>query len=373
MRIAQVAPLIESVPPRKYGGTERIVSYLTEALVAKGHEVTLFASGDSRTSANLCPVTAEALRLASVPRNPFIQHMIEFEEVVRRQDYFDVIHFHTDYFHFPLARHLRTPHVTTLHNRLDLPDLQDVFNEFREIPVVSISNSHRRPLPQANWVSTVYNGIPLNNHFQDHPGEYLAFLGRFTPDKGPEAAIEIALRTNMPLKMAAKIDASDQDYFDQRIRPHLQHPLIEYIGEVDEQGKYELLRDAYALLFPICWPEPFGMVMTEAMSCGTPVVAFEAGSVPEVMRNGVSGFIVHSIEEAVAAIPQISHLGRRRCRQYFEERFTAEQMAQGYLQAYRQVQQEWTRRRYSSSGDYALDDILDWRSRTNVPPDVALQ
>lgn len=337
MRIAQVAPLIESVPPKKYGGTERIVSYLTESLVAQGHEVTLFASGDSQTSADLCAVVPEALRLAKVPRDPHVAHMLQLEEVVRKRHQFDIIHYHTDYFHFPVFRHLETPHVTTLHGRLDLPDLADVYREFREMPVVSISNSQRRPLPMANWVATVYNGTSDTYTFRSRPGEYLAFLGRFSPEKGPEKAIEIALQTGLPLKMAAKIDNVDREFFEAKIRPALDHPLVEYVGEVDERAKDELLGGALALLLPIQWPEPFGMVMTEAMACGTPVIAFERGSVPEVVKPRVSGFIARSVAEAVQFVPRIRELDRRACRRYFEQNFTIRHMAENYVRAYRGI------------------------------------
>jgi glycosyltransferase involved in cell wall biosynthesis len=335
MRIAQVAPLFESVPPRKYGGIERVIFNLTEAIIADGHEVTLFASGDSQTSADLVPVVRESLRLAKRPRDPRIWEIMQLMELERQADKFDIIHFHTDFVHFPISRRFTTPHLTTMHGRLDTPDLQAFFREFCDAPLVSISNSQRRPLPHANWVATVYNGTRDDCYtLREQSGEYLAFLGRFSPDKGPEDAIEIAKRVKLPLKMAAKIDPVDREYYAEKIEPLLDHPLVEFIGEVDEQGKDELLGNACALLFPIKWPEPFGLVMTEAMACGTPVVAYRAGSVEEVMQDGVSGYIVDSLDEAVEAVAAIDRIDRRRCRRHFEERFSVQQMARGYLAAY---------------------------------------
>ncbi|WP_417734814.1 glycosyltransferase family 4 protein [Rosistilla oblonga] len=340
MRIAQVAPLIETVPPKTYGGTERVVHYLTEELVRQGHDVTLFASGDSRTEADHVAVVKESLRCSRETRDPVVWHQRQLMEVLRMADKFDIIHFHTDFSHFSAMRYLNTPHVTTLHGRLDLPDFQTVFDEFPDMPVVSISDSQRRPIPHANWVGTVYNGTPGENYmFQptSDPVEYFAFLGRFSPEKGPERAIEIARRLGVKLKMAAKIDRVDEQYFAERIQPHLSDPLIEYIGEVDEEGKNELLGGAKALLFPIDWPEPFGLVMTEAMACGTPVVAFRNGSVDEVMKPGVTGFIVESIDEAVAAAENIDKISRRGCRLYFQDRFDVEPMTHGYVQVYEKL------------------------------------
>ncbi|WP_462321492.1 glycosyltransferase family 4 protein [Halochromatium sp.] len=335
MKIAQVAPLHESVPPKTYGGTERVVHYLTEALVAQGHEVTLFASADSQTSAKLHAVVPEALRLGREHRDPLAWHMLEIADVARLAGKFDIVHFHTDYLHFPLWRHLQTPQLTTLHGRLDLPDLAPLFTEFRDMPVASISDHQREPLPTARWAGTVYNGLPSDLYdFQPQPGDYLAFLGRMSPEKGPETAIEIALRVGMPLRMAAKVDPVDQDYFDARIRPRLTHPLIEFIGEVDEAGKNALLGGARALLFPIAWPEPFGLVMTEAMACGTPVIAFRQGSVREVMAEGVTGFIVDDLDTAVGAVGRLDQIDRAGCRRHFEHHFSAERMAQGYVDLY---------------------------------------
>lgn len=335
MKIAQVSPLFESVPPRTYGGTERVVHYLTEELVRQGHEVTLFASGDSQTSAELRAVVPEALRLAEQRRDPTAWGVLQLAAVAREAENFEIVHFHTDLLHFPLWRHLRTPQVTTLHGRLDLPDLQAVYHEFRDMPVVSISNAQRAPLPMANWVATVYNGVPEDLYdFQPRPGDYLAFLGRMSPEKGAESAIEIARRVGIPLKMAAKVDPVDQAYFDARIRPWLDHPLIEYVGEVDERGKNELLGGALAMLLPIAWPEPFGLVMIEAMACGTPVVAYRRGSVLEVMKDGVTGAIVGGLDEAVAAVERMSDIDRAACRRHFEAHFSARRMAEDYLRVY---------------------------------------
>lgn len=340
MRIAQVAPLMEAVPPKTYGGTERVVHYLTEELVDQGHDVTLFASGDSRTTADLVAVVPEALRTSSTQNDPCIWHQRQLMEVLRMADKFDIVHFHTDFSHFSVMRYLQRPHVTTLHGRLDLPDFQVVFDEFPDMPVVSISNSQRLPIPNANWVATVYNGTPGENYVYQpspDPNEYVAFLGRLSPEKGPERAIEIAKRLGMKLKMAAKIDKVDREYFAQRIQPHLDDPLIEYIGEVDEIGKNQLLGNAKALLFPIDWPEPFGLVMTESMACGTPVIAFRNGSVDEVMHNGVSGYIVESVDEAVSATRNIGNIDRRGCRIYFQNRFCVDSMAEGYVEVYKKL------------------------------------
>ncbi|TWU43498.1 GDP-mannose-dependent alpha-(1-2)-phosphatidylinositol mannosyltransferase [Novipirellula aureliae] len=340
MRIAQVAPLIETVPPKTYGGTERVVHYLTEELVRQGHDVTLFACGDSLTNADHVAVVQESLRCSRVPRDPIIWHQRQLMEVLRMADKFDIIHFHTDFSHFSVMRYLETPHITTLHGRLDLPDFQVVFDEFPDMPVVSISDSQRAPIKNANWVGTVYNGTPGENFdFRPtpDPDEYFAFLGRFSPEKGPERAIEIAKRLGVKLKMAAKIDKVDEEYFAERIKPQLDDPLIEYIGEVNENGKNRLLGGAKALLFPIDWPEPFGLVMTESMACGTPVIAFRNGSVDEVMKDRVSGYIVNSVDEAVDAARNIDNVSRRGCRVYFQSRFDVEPMAHGYLEVYKKL------------------------------------
>lgn len=338
MKIAQVAPLHESVPPRCYGGTERVVSYLTEELVRQGHDVTLFASGDSRTRAKLCSTVPKSLRLGGEEYNPLIYNTLLLDQVSRRADEFDVIHYHIDFLHFNISRLLNVPQLTTLHGRLDINDLVPIFREFREMPVVSISNDQRKPLPFINWLATVYNGLPTDAYkLYPEPGKYLAFLGRISPEKRVDRAIEIAIRTGMPLRIAAKVDKVDVEYFDNEIKPLLAHPLIEYVGEINEQEKDEFLGNAYALLFPIDWPEPFGLVMIEAMACGTPVIAFQRGSVSEVMSEGKVGFIVNTVEEAVAAVEKIDFIDRCYCRRVFDERFSAECMANNYVKAYEKV------------------------------------
>jgi glycosyltransferase involved in cell wall biosynthesis len=337
MRIAQVAPLYESVPPKLYGGTERVVSYLTEECVRQGHDVTLFASGDSHTEARLRPVCAGALRFAGAKVTDPLAHHVRMVEMVARESHrFDVVHFHIDYLHFPVTRRDRIPALTTLHNRLDIPDLHRLYREFREMNLVSISDAQRRPMPWANWVGTVYHGLPEDLYeARTKPGAYLAFLGRISPEKRVDRAIEIAKRAGMPLKIAAKVDVADKSYFDSRICRLLAHPLIEFVGEISEGQKRAFLADAYALLFPIDWPEPFGLVMAEALACGTPVVAYRAGSVPEVIEDGKTGYIVEDLEEAVNAVRRISELDRRVCRLAFEERFSARRMCHDYLSLYR--------------------------------------
>ncbi|NOX81098.1 MAG: glycosyltransferase family 4 protein [Deltaproteobacteria bacterium] len=338
MRIAQVAPLYESVPPKLYGGSERVVSYLTEELVKQGHEVTLFASGDSNTRANLQAVTTNALRLKGSCRDPLAHHVLLLEKVFQEAAEYDIVHFHIDYLHFPLSRLLKIPHVTTMHGRLDLADLEPVFMEFSDMPVVSISNSQRGPLPMANWQGTVYNGVPEDLYsFHPERGNYLAFIGRFSPEKRVDRAIEIARRADMEIRIAAKIDQTDKSYFKERIKPLLNHPLVTFVGEIGEREKDDFLGNAAALLFPIDWPEPFGLVMIEAMACGTPVIAYRHGAVPEVLRDGITGFIVDNLEDAVTAVHRVPMLNRSRCRQVFEERFSAEKMADGYLAVYRKI------------------------------------
>lgn len=335
MKIAQVAPLLESVPPRLYGGTERVVSYLTEELVQQGHDVTLFASGDSTTSAKLHSVIKKAIRLDPNHPDPTSFHILMLEELSQISNEFDIIHYHIDVIHFLMSRNLLTPHVTTLHGRLDIPDLKTIFNSFTDIPLVSISNNQRLPLPLVNWQATVYNGIPMENYtFRKQAGNYLAFLGRISPEKGIEQAIEIAITSGMPLRIAAKIDQSDEQYYQSTIKPLLAHPLIDYIGEINELEKDVFLGNAYAVLFPIQWPEPFGLVMIEAMACGTPVIAFKNGSVPEVMVHGETGFIVNSITQAVESIELIETISRECCRRIFENRFSSKEMAKGYLKVY---------------------------------------
>jgi len=340
MRIAQVAPLTEAVPPKLYGGTERVVHWLTEELVSLGHEVTLFASGDSITSAKLEATWPRALRLDGSVRDPNALHMVMLEKVRQRCDNeeFDLLHFHLDYYPFSLFMRQPTPCVTTLHGRLDLPEHQQVFDTFPATPVVSISDSQRRPVPQANWLGTIHHGLPagLLTPQPVTPG-YLAVLGRIAPEKGVDRAIKIALRAEVPLKIAAKVDAADQDYFDEVIRPMLAHPLIDYLGEIGDSDKSDFLSGAIGLLLPIDWPEPFGLVMIEAMACGTPVIAYNRGSVPEIVDHGLSGFIVENETGAVAAVRRLSELDRRAVREQFEARFTARRMALDYLAAYRSL------------------------------------
>ena len=338
MRIARIAPLCESVPPKLYGGTERIVSFLTEELVRQGHEVTLFASGDSKTSAKLVPCCDTALRLNPSVKDTLPYHIIMLEEVRKRADQFDLLHFHIDFLHAPMVRQLAVRTLTTQHGRLDLPDLAPFYSVFRELPLVSISNNQRHHLPGANWVGSVHHGLPRDLlPFKPRPsGGYLAFLGRISPEKGPNRAIEIAARAGMPLKIAAKVDRVDQAYWDEFIHPMVKaHPNVEFIGEIDEHEKAAFLGDAAALLFPIDWPEPFGLVMIEAMACGTPVIALRRGSVPEIVDEGVTGFIADTVEQATAAVRRIPSLDRAKVRNTFERRFTAERMTHDYLEIYR--------------------------------------
>ena len=335
MRIAQVAPLYESVPPQTYGGTERVVSYLTEELVRFGHEVTLFASGDSITRAQLESGCKKALRLSRTCVDPLAYHTVMFDKVLERAGEFDVLHFHTDYMHFPTTKCMQLPTVTTLHGRLDLPDLVPLYQRFDRVPLVSISQSQRRPLGRVNWVGNVYHGISKNlYHPQMGEGNYLAFLGRISPEKRPDRAIAIATKAGMKLKIAAKVDAVDREYFESKIQPLLDNPLVEFLGEIGEAKKNDFLGKAYAYLFPIDWPEPFGLAMIEAMACGTPTIAFDCGSVPEVIDDGATGFIVKTEEEAVKALKRVSGLSRARCRATFERRFTACRMAKDYLSIY---------------------------------------
>jgi glycosyltransferase involved in cell wall biosynthesis len=338
MRIAQVAPLCESCPPQLYGGTERVVSHLTEELVRQGHEVTLFASGDSRTRAMLEAPCKTALRLDPHCRDPLAHHMVLLNRVARSADLFDIIHFHIDYLHFPLFAPRWSKTLTTFHGRLDLPDLVPVVQEFSMMPLVSISNAQRTPLPWANWYGTVHHGLPPDLYPAGRgEGGYLAFVGRISPEKGPERAIEIARRAGLPLIIAAKVDKVDRDYYKAEVEPLLKDPLIEFIGEIDDNEKGALLGDATALLFPIDWPEPFGLVMIEAMACGAPVIAFRRGAVAEIVENGVTGFVVDDIDEAAAAIPKVRRLDRRLIRQRFDERFRVERMTCDYVELYGEV------------------------------------
>nr|VFJ87184.1 MAG: Glycosyltransferase involved in cell wall bisynthesis [Candidatus Kentron sp. H]VFJ88830.1 MAG: Glycosyltransferase involved in cell wall bisynthesis [Candidatus Kentron sp. H]VFJ95078.1 MAG: Glycosyltransferase involved in cell wall bisynthesis [Candidatus Kentron sp. H] len=335
MKIAQVAPLIESVPPLGYGGTERVVSYLTEELVRRGHDVTLFASGDSKTTARLDATGVCALRLGGGGSDPQMSHARMLGKVARLASTFDVIHFHTDYLGFPLSRLLRTPHVTTLHGRLDMPGLAELYDEFSDVPVVSISDNHREPLPAANWQATVYNGIP-ETLFSFHPaeGSYLVFLGRISPEKGVEEAIRIARTMGMDIRVSGKVDLADKAYFEERIRPLIGLPFVDFREEMNQAEKEAFLGGAYATLFPITWPEPFGLVMIESMACGTPVIAYRQGSVPEVMQDGVSGYIVNDMAEAVRAVRKVGKLDRYKVRKSFEERFSDTKMADGYVAVY---------------------------------------
>ncbi|HEX3420682.1 MAG TPA: glycosyltransferase family 4 protein [Candidatus Udaeobacter sp.] len=338
MRIAQVAPLYESVPPKYYGGTERVVSYLSEELVRQGHDVTLFASGDSETKARLVAACPRSLRLDKRCQNQMAHHFVMLEHVFRRVSEFDIIHFHVDYLHFPFSRREAVTQVTTLHGRLDIPDLVPLYAEFQDMPVISISNGQRDPLPWANWQATVYHGLPRDIYqFHPEPGSYLAFLGRISPEKRVDRAIEIAKQVAMPLKIAAKVDQVDKDYFESMISPLLRNSSVEFVGEIGDVEKDEFLGNAYALLFPIDWPEPFGLVMIEAMACGTPVIAYSGGAVPELVEQGHTGFIVESLEDAVEAVRQVAHLSRKRCRDVFEQRFTATRMAHDYVQQYERL------------------------------------
>jgi glycosyltransferase involved in cell wall biosynthesis len=339
MKIAQVAPLIESVPPRLYGGTERIVSYLTEELVRMGHEVTLFASGDSMTSAHLVGCVPTSLRLDANIRDPIPYYMLMLDRVRQQAADFDILHFHIDQFQFPLFRHIADRTVTTLHGRQDLPDLKALYVGFSDMPLVSISNAQRKPIPNANFVATVHHGLPVDLHrpIFNPRGGYVAFLGRIAQEKRPDRAIEIANALGIPLKIAAKVDKEDESYFREVIAPLLDHSGVEFVGEINEQQKTEFLGEALALLFPIDWPEPFGLSMVEAMACGTPVVAFRSGSVPEIVDDGVTGAIVDDVGQAIAVLPRVFALDRRGVRRRFEERFSATRMAKEYVGLYRSL------------------------------------
>lgn len=341
MKIAQVAPLFEAVPPKLYGGTERVVHYLTEELVKLGHDVTLFASGDSKTNATLVSHVPEALRLDKYCEDTLAPHIVQLMDVIERADEFDMIHFHNDYLNFPFTQRLSTAHVTTLHGKLNIPELQLIYNKFPDQPVISISNSQRKPLPQANWIRTVYHGLPFDLHKAGNGKEgYLAFLGRVSPEKGLGAAISVAKKMGLRLKIAAKVDKADREYYAEQIKPLLDDPLIEFIGEINEEQKTEFLGNALALLFLINWEEPFGIVTIEAMACGTPVIAFGRGSVPEIVENGKSGFIVQNEEEAVEAIKRVPGLDRETVRECFEKGFTARRMALDYVDVYQRLQKQ---------------------------------
>ncbi|HKX43519.1 MAG TPA: glycosyltransferase family 4 protein [Burkholderiaceae bacterium] len=355
MRIALVAPLIESVPPQRYGGTERVVSYLNEALIELGHDVTLYASGDSRTHASLVAVIPRNLRGDGREGAWPIWTTLMLERVFRdaERGAFDLIHFHVDMLHYPLARRCRTPCVTTLHGRQDLPGLAALYQHFADLPLVSISDSQREPLPHANWLATIHHGLPLNL-YRYHPQaqNYFCFVGRISPEKRVDRAIEIAIGCNVPLKIAAKVDNADRAYFEQRIRPLLPHPLIEYLGEIGEEEKNDVIGNARALLFPIDWPEPFGLVAVEALACGTPVISYPCGAVPEILRHGIDSFIVHDQEQAISMARNIEQIARANCRASFEQRFSVATMAERYLDVYRTlirrpadaVQEHWNGR-----------------------------
>ena len=338
LRIAIVSPLHESVPPRLYGGTERVVSYLTEELVALGHDVTLFATADSVTGARLHPMARQGLRLDPDCRDPVAHHVAMVHDVLERSDEFDVIHFHIDYLHFPAVRQARLKGLTTLHGRLDLPDLWPLFRRYPDVRLVSISEAQRKPMPWAAWLGTVHHGLPADLLAPGAgDGGYLAFLGRISPEKRPDRAIRIARRLGIPLRIAAKVEKLDLAYFEAVVKPLLREPGIEFVGEIGEREKAAFLGDALALLFPIDWPEPFGLVMIEAMACGTPVLAFDCGSVREIVTPGASGWIVASEDEAVAALGGLAAFDRAACRRAFVERFTAERMARDYVRLYRRV------------------------------------
>lgn len=339
MKIAQISPLWESVPPKLYGGTERIVSYLTEELVRQGHEVTLFASGDSKTKATLQSSCPHALRLHTGLVNRDAPLVLQLERALgAASTEFDVVHSHLDFLGFPMSRRAHVPAVTTMHGRLDLPELGPIFQEYAEMAVVSISNAQRTPLPGANWVDTIYHGLPANLYrAHDRPGSYLAFLGRISPEKCPDHAIELAKRVGMPLRIAAKVDPADEDYFKQKIERLLNHPLVEYVGEINDAEKDDFIGHAAALVCPYDWPEPFGLVLIEAMACGTPVLAYRRGSIPEVIDHGVTGFVCDNLDEMAAAVPRIPEISRQRCREVFESRFTVERMVRDYVALYERM------------------------------------
>jgi glycosyltransferase involved in cell wall biosynthesis len=338
MKIAQVAPVWESVPPKLYGGTERIVSYLTEELVRMGHEVTLFASGDSRTGAQLEAVCPRALRLNTGIFNRDASMVMLQERSLGSTGEFDIIHSHLDFLGFPLARRSFRPVVTTLHGRLDLPELEPVFREYAEMPLVSISDAQRRPMSWANWQTTIHHGLPRDLYsFHAEPEGYLAFLGRISPEKRPDHAIQLAKQTGLPLRIAAKVDPADREYYRSEIESMLDHPLIEFIGEISDEEKNEFVGNALALVCPYDWPEPFGLVLIEALACGTPVLAYRRGSIPEIIEDGETGFVCESLPEMVESIGRIKTIDRRHCRAAFEERFTADRMAHDYVTLYERV------------------------------------
>ncbi len=360
LRIAQLAPLYESVPPKLYGGTERIVAWLAEELVRRGHEVTLYAAGDSTAAVRLVPGAPQSLRLSGLDHLGPAYHLPMLSEVYDHASGFDIIHSHVDCLSFPLARQAKVPTVSTMHGRLDLEEMQPIYRSYRDLPVVSISDNQRQPIPELNWVRTVYHGLPRDLFkFSQQTDGYLAFLGRMSPEKRPDLAIEIASRAGVPLKIAAKVDRTDRDYFDAVVKPLLSQPGIEFIGEINEREKQQLLGGALALLFPVDWPEPFGLVMIEALACGTPVIARPCGSVPEVLRHGVTGSIGSSVDELVAAVDHLGDISRQRCREEFETRFTSEVMAVNYERLYWQLAAaDWKMLRTAARPTQSLPDAV---------------
>lgn len=357
MKIAQVSPLYESVPPKLYGGTERVVSYLTEELVKQGHDVTLFASGDSKTRANLISTVPEALRLGD-SLDPNVYNYIQLQRVVEMAHEFDIIHFHTDYLHFPITALGGWPSVTTLHGRLDIRGLDILYRHFTDIPVVSISYSQRRPLPHAGWVGNVYHGLPEDLYkMGSGNGGYAAFLGRISPEKRVDRAIEIARRAGLQLRVAAKIDPADREYYEREIKHLMEQPHVEFIGEIGEDQKGEFLGNATVTLFPIDWPEPFGMVMIESMACGTPVVAYDHGSVSEVLSDGETGYIVNSMEEAVDAVKNIHKLSRMHCHETFLKRFSVKRMVEDYLEIYASTVEQFRKIRLPANAELRSDEL----------------
>lgn len=368
MKIAQVSPLYESVPPKLYGGTERVVSYLTEELVEQGHDVTLFASGDSATKARLVACSPQSLRLDEQCIDQLAHHIYMIERVCEMAHKFDIIHFHIDYLHFPLSRRRGATNLTTLHGRLDIPDLVPIYRVFSEMPVVSISDNQRGPLPWINWVDTVHHGLPKDLYtFRSKPGDYLAFVGRISPEKRVDRALEIAKRTRMKLKIAAKVSVPDRPYFEQEIEPLFDHELVDYVGEIGEDQKDEFMGKALALVNPIEWPEPFGLVMIEAMACGTPVITYRRGSVPEVIDDGVTGFICDNLDQAADAVGRAHDLSRAAVREVFEQRFTSDRMARDYVRLYQRLISQTAQRSITPMlNSVRVEAVPPWRSEDTV-------
>jgi glycosyltransferase involved in cell wall biosynthesis len=374
LRIAIVAPLFESVPPKLYGGTERFVSWLTDELVRQGHFVTLFASGDSRTGARLRAPVPRAIRLDPDCKDPWPAHVLLLEDLIDSASQFDVIHFNTEHWHLPFCRRLKLPALSTMHGRLDLPELVPLYRRFEEAPLVSISDAQRLPLSFANWVGTVYHGLPPDSlKANEQAGSYLAFLGRISPEKGPERAIRIARRAGIPLRIAAKVDRADQEFYEAVVKPELERGgNVEFIGEISDKEKSEFLGNALALLFPIEWPEPFGLVMIESMACGTPVIAYRRGSVPEILDDGLTARLVENEDEAVEAARDIDRLDRRACRRMFERRFSVQRMAGDYVELYRgihEVNALGQRLAAARAARAAAEDVLPRPARLRTPED----